>query len=386
MSQPSLILILILVIGMLFTGTINTILNKLQDNVCISNCDAPDKRDRHTFEQPLWQTMTMFVGETCCLIVYYASTFYENRKKKVGNSHQSNLNESSPLIPNSSDIVEIIDEDGLIEMHGWANLWFWLPTVCDLISTTLMNVGLIYISASIYQMLRGSLVLFTGTLSVIFLHKRHPLYRWIALILVFFGVFIVGLSSVIEKGDASTVSPEKSIIGVTMVILAQIFTASQFVIEEKILCKYSTAPLKAVGLEGLFGLISSVILLPPLYLFFGKNGPPGGFFDIPEGFRQVFGYEEILYSGIGIILSIAFFNWFGLSVTRHISATSRSTIDTCRTLFIWMVSIQLGWETFNWVQVLGFMVLLPGTLMFNDVFKYLFEKKSTEFEEITDDN
>ncbi|KAJ3223184.1 hypothetical protein HK099_001435 [Clydaea vesicula] len=371
---------------MLFTGTINTILNKLQDNVCISNCDAPDKRDRHTFEQPLWQTMTMFVGETCCLIVYYASTFYENRKKKVGNSHQSNLNESSPLIPNSSDIVEIIDEDGLIEMHGWANLWFWLPTVCDLISTTLMNVGLIYISASIYQMLRGSLVLFTGTLSVIFLHKRHPLYRWIALILVFFGVFIVGLSSVIEKGDASTVSPEKSIIGVTMVILAQIFTASQFVIEEKILCKYSTAPLKAVGLEGLFGLISSVILLPPLYLFFGKNGPPGGFFDIPEGFRQVFGYEEILYSGIGIILSIAFFNWFGLSVTRHISATSRSTIDTCRTLFIWMVSIQLGWETFNWVQVLGFMVLLPGTLMFNDVFKYLFEKKSTEFEEITDDN
>jgi hypothetical protein len=63
------------------------------------------------------------------------------------------------------------------------------------------------------------------------------------------------------------------------------------------------------------------------------------------------------------------FNFFGLSVTRTVSATSRSTIDTCRTLFIWIVSLGLGWETFKWLQVLGFALLVYGTFLFNDLVK-----------------
>lgn len=61
------------------------------------------------------------------------------------------------------------------------------------------------------------------------------------------------------------------------------------------------------------------------------------------------------------------FNFFGLSVTRTVSATSRSTIDTCRTLFIWLVSLALGWETFKWLQVVGFALLVYGTFLFNDI-------------------
>lgn len=61
------------------------------------------------------------------------------------------------------------------------------------------------------------------------------------------------------------------------------------------------------------------------------------------------------------------FNFFGLSVTRTVSATSRSTIDTCRTLFIWVVSLALGWENFKWLQVVGFGLLVYGTFLFNDI-------------------
>ncbi|KAK3899127.1 solute carrier family 35 member F6, partial [Staphylotrichum tortipilum] len=61
------------------------------------------------------------------------------------------------------------------------------------------------------------------------------------------------------------------------------------------------------------------------------------------------------------------FNFFGLSVTRSVSATSRSTIDTCRTLFIWIVSLGLGWETFKWLQVLGFALLVYFTFLFNGI-------------------
>jgi hypothetical protein len=61
------------------------------------------------------------------------------------------------------------------------------------------------------------------------------------------------------------------------------------------------------------------------------------------------------------------FNFFGLSVTHTVSATSRSTIDTCRTLFIWLASLALGWESFKWLQVAGFAMLVYGTFLFNDI-------------------
>ena len=61
-------------------------------------------------------------------------------------------------------------------------------------------------------------------------------------------------------------------------------------------------------------------------------------------------------------------NFFFLD-KRTVSATSRSTIDTCRTLFIWIVSLFLGWETFKWLQVLGFVLLVYGTFLFNGLIR-----------------
>ncbi|KAJ3291177.1 hypothetical protein HK104_006285 [Borealophlyctis nickersoniae] len=353
--------LLMLVLGMLFTGTVNTILNKLQDLTCVENCDDPDPKKRRYFEQPVWQTLNMFVGEAICLLVYYIGVFIENRR---GNSlgvgyHPIAVHPDDPdfidppatsrSVVSSSDAIDRTSSipdtvlaaaaAPLEPLTGAKNLLLWLPTLCDMTATTLMNV--------------------------------------------FLGVGIVGLSSIVEsgegklgKGEGSGLQVEdpelpvgepvrSSFVGVLMVVLAQTFTALQFVIEEKIMARYELPAIKAVGLEGLFGLISVAIGMPIMYLAAGKN--QGNFFDIPVGWHQMISHEQILWAGIGIIFSIAFFNWFGLSVTRNISATSRSTIDTCRTLFIWMISLALGWENFKWLQVVGFLVLIYGTFLFNDV-------------------
>lgn len=47
----------------------------------------------------------------------------------------------------------------------------------------------------------------------------------------------------------------------------------------------------------------------------------------------------------------------------------------CRTFFIWMVSLYLGWEQFSWVQVIGFAVMVTGTFYFNGVLKWPFVKE-----------
>jgi hypothetical protein len=90
------------------------------------------------------------------------------------------------------------------------------------------------------------------------------------------------------------------------------------------------------------------------------------FFDLGRGWSQMINTPTVLWSGMAIAISISLFNFFGLSVTRHVSATARSLVDTCRTLVIWIISLGLGWEhfvvPFSFLQVLGFSFLVYGTV------------------------
>lgn len=54
---------------------------------------------------------------------------------------------------------------------------------------------------------------------------------------------------------------------------------------------------------------------------------------------------------LGTILSIALFNFCGISVTKEMSATTRMVLDSVRTLVIWVFSISIGWQQFHWLQV-----------------------------------
>jgi hypothetical protein len=60
----------------------------------------------------------------------------------------------------------------------------------------------------------------------------------------------------------------------------------------------------------------------------------------------------------GTILSIAFFNFAGITVTKEISATTRMVLDSVRTLFIFGVSLALRWQTFYWLQVNSTLIFL----------------------------
>jgi len=163
--------------------------------------------------------------------------------------------------------------------------------------------------------------------------------------------------------------PTTVLVGVFFILFAQIFTATQFVVEEKIMSRYSVSPLVAVGYEGLFGTLTILLFMPILALPSMTKLTP--FFDLPRGWHQMVDNAPVLYSGIAIAISISLFNFFGLSVTRHISATARSLTDTCRTLSIWLISLGLGWEVLVWpislLQVAGFGLLVYGTFVFNNL-------------------
>ncbi|KAJ1960165.1 hypothetical protein GGI12_003953 [Dipsacomyces acuminosporus] len=389
----------ILATGMLATGTLNTLLTKLQDKQCVGNCSDPDPAKREYFEQPVWQTLNMFYGEMLCLACFYIFSLYKKHRgyadhteyEPISDTPSDNENDASSAtavedVP-TTDVLPAASEAGAGEgmqpkpIAGWATLWMWIPAACDLLGTTLMNVGLFFTTASVYQMLRGAVVIFSGLFSVLFLGHRLARFQVISLLLVVVGVTIVGLSNIItppahinalathsrttEEAAAGS-GAWRAALGVVLVLGAQVFTATQFVVEEKIIRHYHLTPLRAVGLEGSFGAITVMAAIPILHVLIGRSHP-GGYFDATAGFKQIVENATVWQTSIYIMLSIASFNFFGLSVTRHLSATSRATIDTCRTLFIWMSSLMLGWEAFSWIQVVGFVVLVYGTFVYNRV-------------------
>ncbi|KAF9357987.1 hypothetical protein BGX34_009116 [Mortierella sp. NVP85] len=375
-----------LVIGMLIAGTANTVISKYQDMACVENCDNPDISKRKHFEQPIWQTLNMFLGETLCLV---AASIFAYLAEKYGRAKWAEL-----FLDDEEEVPAVVESDGLIahppghshghgaqaekkKLEGVYVLLLWLPTICDMTASTLMNVGLIYCAASVYQMLRGALVIFTGLLSIVFLGRRLLAFEWFALFTIVMGIATVGLASVISQdakpvvGDNEPDSDEsikafKALLGIFLVLFAQIFTAAQFVIEEKFLSGFHCAPLRAVGYEGLFGTITVLVAMPILHFTLGVANP-GSFFDLTTGWQQIKAYPQIWVPAIIMLFSISSYNFFGISVTKTIHATSRSTIDSCRTLFIWAISIYLGWEKFLPLQVLGFVMLVYGTFVFNGV-------------------
>lgn len=96
-------------------------------------------------------------------------------------------------------------------------------------------------------MSRGALVLWVGILSVLFLGRRLWLYQWTSLVIVTLGVCLVGLSgSLVKRAGDLTLSGDdhaKIALGVILILFAQNFTATQYVVEEKIMSKYRVEPL-----------------------------------------------------------------------------------------------------------------------------------------------
>lgn len=349
------------ILGVLVTGTLNTILSKLQTLVCLHSCE--DENARRMFEQPIWMTLNAFLGEMLCGLVFLVNQY--SVKSKNNHINYTLINESD-----SSSEIEIELEYEVTPrpvLQGKQNLLLLIPTICDIIATTLMNIGILFVSASIYQMLVGIVVVFTALLSSIILKQKYRLYKIISLFGVLLGAGIVGASPSLHSNAINAVGNTSDIfIGVVFVVTAQIFAAGQFVFEEKIIIEYEVLVLKMIGLEGLFGTIITLLFM--VIGHFLDIASLNEMLDFRSGLNQIILNKTLFFAFLGLIISVALYSWFCLNVTKYTSSTSRTTIDCCRTLLVWIISISLSWEDFLPIQILGFVIMVLGTLTFNDVF------------------
>lgn len=341
---------------------------------CVHNCNTLKPK---TFEQPVIQTLQMFIGEAGCWLVVFASylinrlrygssrgqTAYQpvetrdddddhdedtERRPRDSDSSEAaagDLSSSQTLVDPTNVVAKSLvdnegnDVEGRRPLEGWNVTLLALPAMCDICGTTLMNVGLLLVAASIYQMTRGALVLFVGLFSVVFLKRQLGAWKWGSLVIVVLGVAVVGLAGALDKqeptgpgvdlpGDTrpehgdlmshpallavrkaiSTLeahTPAETVLGVFLIAGAQVFTATQFVLEESIMEKYSMDPIQVVGWEGVFGFLVTLLGIGVLHGVKGSTeSGRGGIFDAREGFSQVFHNRAIAATSLLIMVSI----------------------------------------------------------------------------------
>lgn len=356
---------LILIFGMLLTGTINTVSKKMQLD-CIAagyyNHSANDTRTEHHFNKPWFQTLLMFLGEVLC---FFGFLIMRSRKR-------------SRLIREGTydQIMADTTNRGLVNnpIFSW---WFLIPTCCDLLGTTIAGIGMLFVDASIWQMMRGSLIVFAGLLSVIFLKRKLYAYHWTGMICTMIGLALVGTKSVFS-GHSMHHTAGQSALGVALVLVGAFISATQMILEEVFLKKRGFHPLQTVGMEGFFGCILMMGVALPSVHYIPGDDLNGSYENLIDGLYQIGDNGLLLGNCILYILSIAFFNYFGLSITRYLSAVHRTLIDALRTTFVWLISLILFYSTderfgepfdtaWGLIQIDGFAFLILGTLIYNKV-------------------
>ena len=223
-------------------------------------------------------------------------------------------------------------------------------------------------------MLRGAVIIFTALLSVAFFGSKLRLYHWVGMLTVVMGLMVIGLGDVIgghSSGDAHSV-----LTGDLLIITAQIIAAIQMTVEQLFVQGLNVPPLQAVGWEGVFGFYFVGIALVPMYFIpwhlpsgpvFWENHYHIRFEDTIDAIFQIFYLPTLAVAFFGTVVSFAFLNYAGLSVTKEANATTRMMLDTVRTLFVWLLGLAIKWQQFNFYQPIGFVILVIGACVYYNV-------------------
>jgi len=375
----------VVVAGMLTFGTCTVVIQKIILSMTgVANKDGEVKQ----FKKPWFQTEAMFIGMFGCLAVYEVMRCIQKAK---ANKQPQHVSETKPLVNSDSSR----GDKKKTEMAHWKQyVIVCTPALCDMCATAMMNVGLLWIAASVWQMLRGSMVIFSALFSKFFLKRELHASHWTGVCIVAFALVVVALaalnspalptdsssedSSASSSNEDAPVTTAQAALGCALVVIAQIIQASQIVVEEFLLKEIELHPVLVVGLEGMWGTISCSILL----CFTSYIPEKVGGEKTLETLYMFFHNGKILGMGILYAAVILCYNLFGMFVTQYTSAVLRTILEGLRCACIWVTNLFIYyvvvgpnphfgelWSDWSYLQFCGFLFLLLGMFVYNGIIR-----------------
>lgn len=339
------------------------------------------------FSKPLFQTFGMFVGMLFGLVMHWFVVRF--RVPFPGYEHPP-----KPPVP-SREIEPGIPPSELTSLKPkeqppsnappstpprWMFFLIIVPAIFDLGATFLCMLGLRYLNVSIYQLLRGSGIIFVAVLKHFGL--RHKLYgfQWIGVLWNVVSVLLVGLTAILSSGIQSgpaalQPTPAQAVIGVLFVLGGAFVQSLQYIFEERVMnMDIPASPLFLIGMEGFWGCVLCITIMYPIG--YAIPGPDHGSLENPYNTWIMFkNSQAIQLMFLVYFFAIFGYNLFGILVTYMLNSIWKAILDNFRPISIWVtdlfifyyISTSFGetWTVYSYIQLVGMIVLLYGTAIYN---------------------
>jgi len=368
----------------LVTGAYAGVSNKFMYNM-----DVEGECGSREFQKPYFFTLFMFVGEAMCLAYFYAEKAYFMLYPTATSSPTSSAVSSStggdeypqPVVTRLLD-PNATDSSGLLptKVKTKPPVWFFLVlSLFDLSATTIGGVGLIWVSASANQMLRGSMILFTALWTLLIFRKNLSLKRWGGIAITMGGLILVGGAGMLDpaSNNSSDATSGQVLIGIILVLAGSALNACQGVLEEKLMKGLGDGveadPMEVVGWEGVFGCITSgFIMLPIVQAMSGSdcNSVENSY----DTLRMMHNSPALVALVVFYSVALAFMNNYSQVVSKYLSAIHRMLLNTSRVVLVWVIDLIIyycfshangeAWDVYSWMQLGGFALLIAGSAVY----------------------
>lgn len=353
--------VIIFTATLLISGTINTIGFKIQGFV-------------YHFKHGFLQSFFMFTGQFLNLITF---------------------NVLLMVLPNfRKDHFQAIAQEASEHNRNprVSKLLIGCPSFFDAIASSLQNISLLLMPASVNQLLCGGSLITTCLVSKIMLGRQINRHHWLGNALALLGFTLVGYSSLINEDATEQYSLGGEILGIVMVVASLFLQGVQYNTEELIMMKNAVDPQRMVGMEGFLGIIWTFCWMVALSFFKCPDDElcdKHGYFEDPAiGVKEIFADSGLFFWCLVTVFSVMFFNMSSMNLTKRVSCVYSAFWSATRTAVVWVASLVFSLETWNWksspIQFAGFVFLILGNLTYNEILEWKFfglNKKLSKYQE-----
>ncbi|CAK4085302.1 unnamed protein product [Aphanomyces euteiches] len=337
----------------LLTGTGTTLMSKVMYDIDTIGLDGETRK----FEKPIFQTMLMFAAMVFALPIQWI--YHWNLE------HQWHA---------KGGALSGFKRPARIPMRTYFILA--LPAAFDLLGTYLANLGLLYVTVSVFQLMKCTVIIFVALLKVLVLGDHLKRYMWIGIGMNTVAALMVGFSS-FQDTEEQINNNDNPGLGIIMIILSCFVQSAQYVFEEKLMGDgIDTAPpLIVVGMEGLWGLIMTGLIVYPIAYFVPGNDL-GSYERIDDAWYMLTNSPTAQVAAAIFLIVILGYNVFAVFVTFLLNSIWHAILDNFRPVTVWGTDLLLfyvftprtfgeAWTSWSYLELTGMITLLLGTAVYN---------------------
>ena len=244
--------------------------------------------------------------------------------------------------------------------------------------------------------------IFGAVLSIVFLNKKLQWFEWTGMLCILVGVVLAALAQKLDQHDESASVSGHFVLGIIFLLVANFANSVEAITAEFILKDQRISFFQTVGGMGVWGMLAyAIIVIPVTNTDFSGDHPAPPVVPLPNSSSPPndasgleFLYHEDWYDSLvqisnnNVLLALVLLNFLVLVVINVCyfqimvsgSALTALVLVQLRAVCVWAFDLaayyisggkgSLGsaekWTKWSWVQLIGFVAITFGALLFNE--------------------